>query len=272
MFSTHYAIRPDELAREAENRGFESLWLPEHTHIPVDRKGPTGDPLPEEYWNTFDPFVALTAAAGATRNLRLGTGICLVVQRDPITTAKEVASLDFLSGGRFEFGIGGGWNREEIGNHRSDFKTRWRRLRESVAVMKKIWTEDEPSFEGEFFRFGPMLAYPKPVQKPHPAIHLGGHGSVALDRVVDYCDGWLPIPVRTKDLVADIAELRRRAEAAGRDPKSIAISLFMAPTDEKALHELQALGVDRAIFRLPSESRETILPRLDDYAEVMKAL
>lgn len=266
MFSTHYAIRPDELAREAEARGFESLWFPEHTHIPVDRLDPAGKPLPDMYWNSFDPFVALTAAAMATRKLKLGTGICLLIQRDPITTAKEVASLDVLSGGRFLFGIGAGWKEEEIRNHHVDFKSRFRRLREHVAVMKEIWTKDEPSFDGEFTSFKPMLAYPKPLQKPHPPIIIGGHGPKVIDRAVEYCDGWLPLTQFTPDVAGDIRRLHERAHAAGRDPKSLSTSMFMVPAERETIEKLENAGADRLIFGLPSEGRDKVLPLLDKYA------
>jgi probable F420-dependent oxidoreductase len=176
MFATDYAVRADELARAAEERGFESLWLPEHTHIPASRRSPWpgGPQLPKEYWHTLDPFVALSAAAAVTRTIKLATGICLLIERDTITTAKEVASLDLLSGGRFIFGIGAGWNAEEMENHGTDFKTRWRRMREQIAAMKRIWCDDEAEYHGDFVNFDPIWSWPKPVQKPHPPILLGG--------------------------------------------------------------------------------------------------
>src|SRR5581483_3258950 len=206
-----------------EERGFESLFLPEHTHIPASRRSPWpgGAALPKEYWHTHDPFVALAVAAAVTTRLRLGTGICLLVERDPITTAKEVASLDHLSGGRVVFGIGAGWNAEEMEDHGTDFRTRWKLLRERVLAMKAIWTEDEPSFQGELVRFPPLWSWPKPVQKPHPPVLLGGHGPRALARVVEYADGWLPIGVRAKNLADGIASLRRLAREQGRDPASL---------------------------------------------------
>jgi probable F420-dependent oxidoreductase len=274
MFATEYAIAPDELARALEERGFESLWLPEHTHIPTSRRSPwpAGGELPREYWSTYDPFVALTAAAAATRRLKLGTGICLVVERDPIVTAKEVASLDRLSGGRFLFGIGGGWNAEEMAHHGTAFKTRWRLLRERVLAMKEIWTKDEAEFHGEFIRFDKIWADPKPLQKPHPPIIIGGDGTTTFDRVVEIGDGWMPIlrPNRPSP-VERIPELRARLRKAGRDPKTAPVSLFFAPPDRAALDGLAAAGVERAIFGLPSEPRDAVLPRLDAYAKAMNA-
>jgi probable F420-dependent oxidoreductase len=274
MFATDYAMRVDELARAAEERGFESLWLPEHTHIPVSRRSPWpgGPDLPREYWHTHDLFVALAVAAAVTTRLKVGSGICLLVERDPITTAKEVASLDALSGGRFLFGIGGGWNAEEMEDHGTDFRTRWRLLRERVLAMKKIWTEDEPAFEGEFVRFPPLWSWPKPVQKPHPPVLLGGHGRRALERVVDYCDGWLPIGVRAGDLTAGIAELRRVATEKGRDPATISISVYGVPMDATAVAAMRAAGVERVIFGLPSRGADQILPLLDHGAGVMREL
>src|SRR5438552_2201264 len=184
MFPTDYAMRVDDLARAVEARGFESLWFPEHTHIPVSRRSPWpgGPTLPKEYWHTHELFVALATAAAVTTTLKVGSGICLLVERDPITTAKEVASLDFLSRGRVLFGVGGGWNAEEMEDHGTDFKQRWRVLRERVLAMKRIWTEDEAAFEGDFVRFEPLWSWPKPVQKPHPPILLGGHGPRAQAR------------------------------------------------------------------------------------------
>jgi len=272
IFATDYSIRVDDLARAAEERGFESLWLPEHTHIPTSRRSPWpgGPELPKEYWHTHDPFVALATAAAVTTTLKVGTGICLLIERDPITTAKEVASLDMLSNGRFLFGIGGGWNAEEMGHHGTEFRTRWKVLRERVLAMKKIWTEDEASFDGEFVRFEPLWSWPKPVQKPHPPIVLGGHGPRALARVVDYCDGWLPISIRAGDLLGEIKELRERARSKGRDPASISVSVYAAPPDAEILKQYRAGGVDRAIFALPSAGADTILPILDRCAAVME--
>jgi len=271
IFATDYSIRVDDLARAAEERGFESLWLPEHTHIPASRRSPWpgGAELPKEYWHTHDPFVALAGAAAVTTKLKVATGICLLIERDPITTAKEVASLDMLSGGRFLFGIGGGWNAEEMGHHGTEFRTRWKVLRERVLAMKKIWTEDEASFDGEFVRFEPLWSWPKPVQKPHPPVVLGGHGPRALARVVDYCDGWLPISLRVGDLLTEIKDLRALALSKGRDPENISVSVYAAPPDAELLKQYRDGGVDRAIFALPSAGADTVLPILDRCAAVV---
>ncbi len=267
MFAADYAMRPDDLAVAAEQRGFESIFFPEHTHIPASRKSPypAGGDLPKEYWHTHDLFVALAAAAAVTKTIKLGTGICLLVERDPIITAKEVASLDLLSQGRIIFGIGGGWNAEEMGNHGTVFKTRWKLLRERVLAMKEIWTKEEAEFHGELVDFDPIWSYPKPVQKPHPPILLGGHTPQARQRVVDYCDGWLPIGQRGDAILEGIADLKARGRAAGKNPS---VSVFGAPADLDMLKRFADAGVERAIFWVPPVDREKVLPILDNYASV----
>jgi probable F420-dependent oxidoreductase len=272
IFPTDYSIRPDELAREAEARGFESLFFPEHTHIPASRKTPYpgGGELPKEYWHTVDPFVALGMCAAVTSRLKVATGICLLIERDTIITAKEVASLDFLSGGRVIFGIGGGWNVEEMANHGTEFRSRWRKLREQVAALKKIWSEDAPEFHGEFVNFDPIWSYPKPVQKPHPPILLGGHSRQVLERVVEYCDGWLPLGARGEAIVPQIVRLRQLAEERGRDPKTVSVSVYWAPADPGVIDRYREAGVERVIFGLPSAGRDTVLPLLDRYAEFLR--
>jgi probable F420-dependent oxidoreductase len=274
MFPTDYAIRVDDLARECESRGFESLWFPEHTHIPTSRVSPWpgGPNLPKEYWHTVDLFVAMATAAAVTKTLKVASGICLLVERDPIVTAKEVASIDHLSGGRVIFGIGGGWNAEEMAHHGTPFKERWKVLRERVLAMKKIWTEDEPYFHGNHVEFSPIWSWPKPVQKPHPPVVLGAHGPLAIKRVVDYCEGWIPIGVRAGDLAASIEELHKAAHEKGRDPRTISISVYGTPADPDALRQLRALGVARAIFALPSKGRDELLPLLDRYTAAMRGL
>ena len=272
MFATDYAMRPDDLARALEERGFESFWVPEHTHIPTSRRSPfpAGGDLPKDYWHTYDPFVALTAAAAATTTLRLGTGICLVVERDPIVTAKEVATLDQLSRGRFIFGIGGGWNAEEMEHHGTPFKKRWHVLRERVLAMREIWTKDEPEFHGEFVNFDKMWAWPKPAQKPHPPILMGGDGARTFDRVVEFCDGWMPVLAgRPSELGPKIQALKERMRAAGRDPASLDVTMFGVRPDRKAIDQLAEVGVNRIVFMVPSALPEALLPRLDACARLM---
>lgn len=273
MFSTDYAIHPAELGRAAEERGFESLLFPEHTHIPSSRLSPWpgGPNLPKEYWHTNDVFVALSFAAAATSTIRIGTGICLVIEHDPITLAKQVATLDALSGGRLLFGIGGGWNREEMENHGTDFTQRWDVLRERIAAMKEIWTKNEASYRGEHVSFDAIWSWPKPVQKPHPPILLGSGSARGRQRVVDYCDGWMPIAGRD-DVLAGIADLRVRADEAGRDPQSISITIFGAPTTAERIDEYRAAGVERVVFALPPRDRDTVLRVLDKHVGLIRTL
>ncbi|MGO9055894.1 MAG: LLM class F420-dependent oxidoreductase [Candidatus Binataceae bacterium] len=272
IFPTEYAIRIDDLARAAEARGFESLWVPEHTHIPVSRRTPypAGTELPREYSHTLDPFVALSAAAAVTTKLKLGTAICLVVERDPIVLAKEVASLDLLSGGRFLFGIGVGWNAEEMENHGTDPKTRRSLMRERIEAMKAMWTHEQPQYHGRFVNFDPIWSYPKPVQKPHPPILMGGQGTKALKGVIEYCDGWMPIPARAKDLGPRVAELRRQFEQAGRDPKALSITIFWGRADKESIEQYELAGAERVIFLLPPESADKVMPKVDEYAKLIK--
>ena len=271
IFATDYCIRMDELALALEERGFGSLFLPEHTHIPASRRTPRpgGGVLPKEYWHTYDPFVALSFAAAATSKIKLGTGICLLPQRDPIVTAKSVASLDMLSGGRFIFGLGGGWNVEEMENHGARYETRFKLLRERVLAMKAIWTEDEAAFHGEMVDFDPLWAYPKPVQKPHPPIILGGESDYTLARVIEFCDGWLPRARGAFDPVEGMGRLRRAAEVAGRDMSTLSMTVFGAPPKATTLETYAEAGVTRALLALPSADRDTVLSLLDDYAPLL---
>jgi len=270
-FPVHYGIEPVELGRALEERGFESLFLCEHTHIPVSRRTPfpAGGELPKRYIHTHDPFVALSFAATATKKLRLGTGICLVPQRDPIVTAKAVASLDVLSGGRFEFGIGGGWNREEMENHGAEYDTRFKLLRERVLAMKALWTEDEAAFHGKFVDFDPVWSYPKPKQKPHPPILHGGETDHTLKRVVEFCDGWFPRPIAGFTPKGAVERLRKAAEAVKRDPASLTITVFRGPTEPAALAEYHAAGINRVLLDVPDLSRDEILRVLDKYAPLI---
>ncbi len=258
-----------DFGRAVEEHGFESIWLPEHSHIPVTRRSPWpgGPELPEHYRRWPDPFVYLSAIAAVTSRLLVATGVCLVVQRDPITLAKEVASLDHLSGGRFIFGIGGGWNLVEMEDHGTDPRTRWSLLRERVEAMKAIWTQDEAEYHGRFVDFEPLWAWPKPVQKPHPPVLIGGNGPGTFDRVLDYCDGWMPQPERGRPMSERIPELQRLAAERGRGP--IPVSLFGVKADPGQLEEFARLGVDRIIFSLPVErSLEELLPLLEERARL----
>src|SRR4051794_14649606 len=255
MFPADYAIDPVTLGRLAEERGFESLWFPEHTHIPVSRETPypAGGNLPPEYWHTHDPFVALGAVAGATTTLKLGTGICLIVERDPITTAKEVASLDMISGGRFLFGIGAGWNREEMRNHGTDPDTRFGLMRERIEAMKAIWTQDEAEYHGRYVNFDPIWSWPKPVQTPHPPVLVGGTGPKAFDRVLRYGDAWMPNRIAEPgSLKGRIAELRERA---GRH---VPVTYFGADATDDFVQMLADAGVDRALLQLPDADADTV--------------
>jgi probable F420-dependent oxidoreductase len=273
IFPTDYAMRPDEVARAAEQRGFESIFFPEHTHIPTSRRSPyaRGGELPPEYFHTVDLFVSMTAAAVATTRIKLASGICLVIEHDPILLAKEVASVDLISKGRVIFGIGGGWNAEEMENHGTVFKSRWKLLRERIESMKQIWANDNASYQGEMVKFDPIWSWPKPVQKPHPPILLGSHGPRALQRVVRYCDGWLPNAMRGGDLAKEVTELRRVAEQNGRDPKTISVTVFAAPTDKRALDSYQEFGAERAVFFLPPAGADKVLPVLDQQAKLIGA-
>jgi probable F420-dependent oxidoreductase len=272
-FSPDYGIDIGELASALEERGFASLDIPEHTHIPTSRRSPFqgGGELPKMYSHTHDPFVGLSFAAAATKKLLLGSGICLIPERDPIVTAKCVASLDQLSGGRFIFGIGGGWNVEEMENHGARYNTRFKLMRERILAMKALWTQEEASFHGELVNFDPVWSYPKPAQKPHPPILLGGESDYTLRRIVEYCHGWIPRPVGDFTLRGAVDRLRRMAETKGRDPKSLSISVFRAPAEKATLAEYRAAGIDEALLEVPDLSRDEILQLLDRYAPLLAA-
>jgi len=271
-FATDYGMQPAELGRQAEERGFESLFFPEHTHIPASRETPhpSGEELPREYSHIIDPFVGLTAAAAATERLKVGTGVCLIIERDPIVTAKEVATLDQVSNGRFLFGVGAGWNIEEMSNHGTDPSTRFRRMRESVEAMKAIWTQDEAEYHGRIIDFDPIWSWPKPVQKPHPPVLVGGLGDKVYDRVVAYGDEWIPNRVVSpEDLGERIVELQRRAEAAGRD--RIPVTVFGAKPELRLLERLKGAGVTRSLCYLLPGTPDEIERQLDELAGVAAA-
>jgi probable F420-dependent oxidoreductase len=265
VFPTLVTPPPDELARMAEAHGCESLFIPEHSHIPASRETPYpgGGDLPPEYGSSHDPFVALAFAAAATTRLRIATGICLIMQRDPITTAKEVASLDQLSGGRLLFGVGAGWNREEMANHGTDPRTRMRLMAERVDAMKAIWTHDEATYHGEFVNFDRIWSSPKPLQKPHPPILVGGAGPTVLDRVLAFGDVWFPPAYDDDIILGQVQELRSRAE------REIPITLNMAPTDPKRLERYAAAGVERVVFEVPQISASEVERRLEEIAKTM---
>jgi probable F420-dependent oxidoreductase len=262
IFPVDYGIEPAELGRAAEDVGFDALHFAEHTHIPAarDTPRPGGGELPQQYWHIHDPFVALATVAAVTERLRLGTGVCLVVERDPIVTAKEVASLDRLSGGRFEFGVGAGWNREEMRNHGTDPHRRFSLLRERVQAMKAIWTQEEASFSGEHVSFERIWSWPKPLQQPHPPVILGGVGEKVLDRVLAYCDVWMPNRGDPSDLAPRIAELRERA---GRH---IPVWYYGSRPEERFIEALTEAGFDRALLQLPPGPADVVLPLVERYA------
>lgn len=267
IFATDRGIQPGELARRAEERGFESLFFPDHTHIPVASANSFlgGDaPVPDYYREMFDPFIALTAAACATTTLRIGTGICLVTERDPIATAKAVATLDHLSGGRMIFGVGAGWNTEELRNHGTDPRRRFALMRERVEAMKAIWTEDEASYHGEFVNFDRIWSWPKPVQKPHPPILIGGNGPKALDRVLAYGDEWLP--EFEPNLLERIAELQRRAKELRRRD-GLPVTVFSAQLE--AVNKYREVGAHRCVFWLPPNDADAARQRVDELADAL---
>jgi probable F420-dependent oxidoreductase len=274
MFFTDYSMTAPDLARALEERGFESVWAPEHSHIPASRKTPfiLGGELPKKYYDAMDPFVTLTAAAMATKRLRVGTGVCLIAQRDPIQTAKLVASIDQISGGRFLFGIGNGWNQDEIEDHGTAFETRHKLARERIEAMKAIWTQRTAEYHGEFVNFDPMTAWPKPVQKPYPPILVGGAFPYSARRAIRYGDGWMPqVTTYAKtDLAELVPRFKQMATEAGRDPDSLRISVWDRNPDVDRMKRYQDMGVARAITSIESEKAETVLPVLDQWAEVIR--
>jgi probable F420-dependent oxidoreductase len=272
-FPTDYGIDPGELGRALEQRGFESLFVCEHTHIPVSRRTPFpgGGELPKRYSHTHDPFVALSFAAAATKSLKLGTGILLLPQRDPIVTAKSVASLDQLSGGRFILALGGGWNVDEMENHGAKYESRFKLLRERALAMRELWTKEEAVFHGEFVNFDKAWAYPKPKQKPHPPIFLGGETDHTLKRVVEFCDGWFPRTRGGFDPKVAVERLKKAAIAGGRDPKTLSITVFAAPPDAGKLAAYREAGIDRVLLEVPDLSRDEILRSLDKNAALVKS-
>jgi probable F420-dependent oxidoreductase len=265
-----------ELARALEERGFESVWAPEHSHIPLSRKSsfPSGGDLPKQYYDVMDPFVTLSAAAAATKTIKIGTGVCLVIQRDTIQTAKFVASLDQVSGGRFLFGIGGGWNRDEMEDHGTVFATRFRKMREQVEAMKKIWADSKPEYHGEIVDFPAMMTWPKPVQKPHPPVILGGAFPHAARRALRYGDGWIPHSRRPQyeDVTEFLPQFREMAKAAGRDPAEVPVTVWGVQPDYDRIRRYEEQGVARGVVQLAPEPADKTLPLLDRWAELIRRL
>ena len=273
---TWNAIHPPQLAVAVEERGLDALFVPEHTHVPVHEAEPwPAQAFAEQYRNMFDNMIALTAAAAVTRRIKIGTSICLVTEHDPIVLAKQVASLDLLSGGRFVFGVGSGGRKEEMAHHGVAYKDRWKVFRERIEAMKQIWTHEEAEYHGEFVNFDPIRCPPRPAQKPHPPVLLGAMAPRSLDRVVEYCDGWLPQRVPVEAFKAALNDLRRRAEARGRDPRTIRITAHRfvwekIEPEKQALEEYENEGVERVIYRIPSDTAERTLPRLDELARILR--
>jgi probable F420-dependent oxidoreductase len=271
VFPTEHSIQPGELARVVEERGLESIWFSEHTHIPVHflRTTERGRALPEYYWQTYDLFVALTLAAASTEKIKLGTGVSLVIERDPIILANAVATLDRISQGRFIFGIGAGWLEAEMANHGVVYRTRFQLLKEQIRAMKEIWTTEESEFHGKFVNFDKLRSFPKPYQRPHPPIIMGGAGQKSLECVLDVCDGWAPFLLEWSKTKEIIVELRQRAEMIGRDPDSLEMSVFEDRIpDRKILAEMEEAGVKRLVITIFGQGREESLPILDRLAEV----
>ncbi|PYL97336.1 MAG: LLM class F420-dependent oxidoreductase [Verrucomicrobia bacterium] len=273
MFFTDYSMAPTELGRALEERGFESLWAPEHSHIPLSRKSPfpSGGELPKQYYDAMDPFVTLSVAAAATKKLKLGTGVCLVIQRDTIQTAKAVASLDQVSGGRFLFGIGGGWNQDEMEDHGTVYATRFKKMREQIEAMREIWTKSKPEYHGETVDFPPMMTWPKPVQNPLPVI-VGGAFPHGARRALRYGNGWIPHSRRPQyeDVTDFLPQFRQMAAEAGRDPAEVPVTVWGAPENADRLQRYRDQAVARVVVSLPSEPAAKTLPRLDRWAELIR--
>ncbi len=276
MFPTDFSMGPADLAMAVEERGLDALFIPDHTHIPAgsDEAFRIADKMPPDYSHNIDMFIGLAAAAAVTKRIRLGTGICLVVERDPIITAKEVASIDHISGGRVDFGVGGGWNRPEMENHGGQWAKRFKLMRERCEAMREIWTQEKASYHGEFVNFDNIWSWPKPAQKPHPRIFIGGDAPSTLDRVMRYGDGWIPMLAdhpehdRWNERLAMMRELRQRTDDAGREP--MPITTFGTPRDPARVEQLREAGVNRCIFGLKSAPADDVLRRLDRLVEFLE--
>ena len=272
LFSTEDSIQPAEFAKAAEDRGFESVWFSEHTHIPVNflNAGEGERKLPDYYWQTYDPFIASTLAASATRSIMVGTGVSLILEHDPIALAKTVATVDQISSGRFIFGVGTGWLAEEMENHGVNYSTRYRQIEDQLSAMKTIWSDDEAEYRGKFVQFSKLKAFPKPLQSPYPSIiGGGGAGPKTLDFVVNHCDGWMPILGLQKwpKIRAGIADLNQRLDQSEREPGSIEFSVFCwSPPDKRTTEDMEAHGIKKIVISLEGKNREESLPLLDEYA------
>jgi probable F420-dependent oxidoreductase len=276
MFFADYSMTATALAQALEARGFESMWAPEHSHIPTSRRSPFqgGGDLPKQYYDVMDPFVTLSTAAAVTKKIKLGTGVCLIIQRDPIQTAKAVASLDQVSNGRFLFGVGGGWNAEEMADHGTEFKTRFKLMRERIEAMKEIWTRSKPEYHGDMVDFPPMMTWPKPVQKPHPPVIVGGAFPHAARRALRYGDGWIPNASRAQyaDVTDFLPQFRQMAAEAGRDLATCPVTVWGVGEDLDRLKRFEDQGVARVIVSLPPEDADRTLPVLDRWADLIRRL
>ena len=269
-FPTDYSIRPTVLGAALEAAGFESLWVVEHTHIPASRRTPypLGTPLPSVYWESYEPLTYLAQVAAVTQKLQIGTGVCLVAEHHPIALAKRVASLDSLSGGRFLFGVGAGWNAEELENHGVRVEDRWRVLRENILAMKAMWTQKDAEFHGKFVNFDPVWVEPKPARKPHPPVFIGASSTWAIKRVAEYGEGWYPIIM--PDFAERLQQLDRECAERGRDRSSIDITGLTQPADQRALADLARLGVNRVVVSLPTMNEADSLRWIDENAQVIR--
>jgi probable F420-dependent oxidoreductase len=276
MFFTDYSMHPGELARALEERGFESVWAPEHSHIPVSRQSafPQGGALPKQYYDVMDPFVSLTYAAAVTETIKIGTGVCLVPQRDVIQTAKLVASIDQVSAGRFLFGVGGGWNADEMADHGTEFKMRFKLMRERLEAMREIWTKSKPEYHGEMVDFPPMMTWPKPAQKPYPPIIVGGMFPHGARRAIRYGDGWIPHSRRPQyeDVTDFLPEFRKMAAEAGRELKACPVTVWGIQPDIDRVRRYEDQDVARGVVQLAAEPADKILPLLDRWADIIATL
>jgi probable F420-dependent oxidoreductase len=276
MFFTDYSMSSVALAQALEARGFESVWAPEHSHIPLTRKTPFagGGELPKQYYDVMDPFVTLAAAAAATKTIKLGTGVCLVIQRDTIQTAKLVASIDQVSGGRFLFGIGGGWNQDEMEDHGTVYASRFKKMREQIEAMKAIWSETKPEYHGEIIDFPAMMTWPKPAQKPYPPVIVGGMFPHAARRALRYADGWIPHSRRPhyEDVTDFLPQFRQMAAEAGRGAAEVPVTVWGVQPDYDRLRRYEEQGVSRGVVQLAPEAADKTLPMLDRWAELIRRL